>query len=95
MVAEEAETRELMFNRFRRLLRELMNGETSRNCFQAWEVELLVDVQNCDLPARRRTELLRQYERAVDRQLQRGPGPPMRLSEFLVMRAARRGEQAV
>jgi len=84
-----------MFNRFRRLLRELMNGETSRNCFQAWEVELLVDVQNCDLPARRRTELLRQYERAVDRQLQRGPGPPMRLSEFLVMRAARRGEQAV
>ncbi|HXS93302.1 MAG TPA: hypothetical protein VN736_01790 [Candidatus Limnocylindrales bacterium] len=95
MVAEEAESRELMFNRFRRLLRELMNGETSRNCFQAWEVELLVDVQNCDLPARRRTELLRQYERAVDRQLQRGPGPPMRLSEFLVMRAARRGEQAV
>jgi hypothetical protein len=49
-----------------------------------------VDFEACQLPSRRRTDILRQYERAVIRQLESGPGPPMKLSHFLVLREQRR-----
>jgi len=42
------------------------------------------------LERRRRMEILRQYQRAVERQMATGPGPPMKLSEFLAIRARRR-----
>jgi hypothetical protein len=80
---------ELMLNRFRRLIAELQRGTITRNDFHAWEVDLLVDFESCQLDPRRRAEILRQYERAVERQLETGPGPPMKLSEFLVLRARR------
>jgi len=79
-----------MLNRFKRLLNELMRGETARNSFAPWEVEILLDFKACELPARRRVEILRQYRRAVERQLNAGPGPPMLLSHFLVLRQRRR-----
>ena len=82
-----------MLNRFRRLFGELMRGQITRNNFMAWEVDLLLDFEACDLPARRRTDILRQYLRAVERQLESGPGPPMRLSHFLVQRERRRVER--
>jgi hypothetical protein len=80
---------ELMLNRFRRLIGELQRGAITRNDFQAWEVDLLVDFESCQLDQRRRAEILRQYERAVERQMETGPGPPMKLSEFLILRARR------
>jgi len=82
--------RELQLNRFRRLMGELMRGELLRNSFMPWEIELLLDFEVCELPSRRRTEILRQYQRAVEKQLQSGPGPPMKLSHFLVLRERRR-----
>jgi hypothetical protein len=84
------EQREIMLNRFKRLFAELMRGQTSRNSFQPWEIELLVDFEACELPSRRRMEILRQYQRAVERQLDAGPGPPILLSHFLVIRERRR-----
>ena len=83
---------ELMLNRFRRLMAELQRGTITRNDFQAWEVDLLVDFESCQLDPRRRAEILRQYERAVERQLETGPGPPMKLSEFLILRGRRRDD---
>jgi len=80
---------ELMLNRFRRLIGELQRGTITRNDFHAWEVDLLVDFESCQLDQRRRAEILRQYERAVERQMETGPGPPMKLSEFLIIRARR------
>ena len=91
--ADEAEDRELMLNRFRRLVAELLRGQTKRNSFQAWEVELLVDFDACALPVRRRQDVLRQYQRAVERQLSTEPGPPMKLSSFLVVREMRAKEK--
>jgi hypothetical protein len=88
--AEELVERELMLNRFRRLIGEVMRRETLRNSFQPWEIELLLDMEACDLEARRRTEILRQYQRAVERQIEMGQGPPMKLSHFLVIREQRR-----
>ena len=81
---------ELMLNRFNRLLGELMRGAITRNAFEAWEVEILLDIENCQVERKRRTEILRQYQRAVERQMATGPGPPMKLSTFLELRARRR-----
>jgi hypothetical protein len=90
MTAEQIVESEIMWNRFRRLLAELTAGVVKRNSFQAWEVELLLDFQGCRLEPRRRLEHLRQYERAVGRQLSMGQGPPMKLSEFLQLKETRR-----
>jgi hypothetical protein len=88
--ADDLIERELMLNRFKRLLGEVVRQESARNTFQRWEIEILMDVEACQLESRRRGEILRQYERAVERQLESGPGPPMKLSQFLIIRAQRR-----
>jgi hypothetical protein len=90
MAADELVEQELMLNRFNRLIGEVMRGALGRNTFQSWEVDILVDFENCQLERRRRLEILRQYQKAVERQMTNGPGPPMKLSEFLAMRAERR-----
>jgi hypothetical protein len=82
---------EIMLNRFNRLMSELARGVITRNTFQAWEVDLLLDIQGCALESRRRSETMRQYQRAVERQMEAGPGPPIRLSQFLAIRAHRTG----
>jgi hypothetical protein len=84
---DELETRELMLNRFKRLISDLLRGQVTRNAFHPWEVEILLDLEACAIEARRRSEILRQYERAVERQMNLEDGPPMKLSEFLVRRA--------
>ena len=81
-----------MLNRFKRLLGDLTRGQLVRNTFTPWEVALLLDFEACELPPKRRTEILRQYQRAVERQLSKGAGPPMMLSHFLVLREQRRRE---
>jgi hypothetical protein len=86
MTADDLVERELMFNRFQRLIVEVIRGEMRRTVFQPWEVELLVDIEDCGLEPKRRVGTLRQYVRAVERQLDRGPGPPIKLSEFLKSR---------
>ena len=86
---------ELTLNRFNRLVGEMMRGALARNSFQPWEADILMDLENCHLDLRRRLEILRQYQRAVQRQMDTGPGPPIKLSEFLAMRARRREEPEV
>ncbi|MGA2723161.1 MAG: hypothetical protein ABSG79_12200 [Bryobacteraceae bacterium] len=86
--ADDLVERELMLNRFNRLMGELVRGAIIRNSFQPWEIDLLLDIDNCPLDRRRRLEILRQYQKAVERQLDTGPGPPLKLSEYLAMRAA-------
>ncbi|HUI77622.1 MAG TPA: hypothetical protein VLY24_06885 [Bryobacteraceae bacterium] len=83
---------ELMLNRFRRLIGELQRGSITRNDFQPWEIELLLDFETCQLERKRKSDILRQYQKAVERQMEMGGGPPMKLSEYLQMRAAKREE---
>jgi hypothetical protein len=90
MSADEYERREHQLNRFRRLFNELLNGEIKRNSFEPWEIGLMLDFESCQLPSRRRVDILRQYYRAVERQLATDPGPPMKLSHFLILREQRR-----
>jgi hypothetical protein len=89
-VTDDLIQRELMLNRFKRLIGELICGEIARNSFHPWEIEILLDMDSCQLEPRRRVDILRQYQRAVERQLESGPGPPIKLSEFLIVRQRRR-----
>lgn len=91
MTASESTDLEVMLNRFRRLLGELIRGATARNSFAPWELTLLLDLEQCNLNPRRRLETLRQYQRAVERQMATGPGPPMKLSDFLERKKQHRG----
>jgi len=91
MAEHELVLLELMLNRFRRLMTELQRGVINRNDFHRWEVEILLDIEECQLDPRYRLETLRQYQKAVERQLDIGPGPPMKLSEYLILRS-RRGQ---
>ena len=94
MAAEDLIALELMLNRFNRLMNEILRGAIVRTTFQPWEVEILIDMENCQLDPRRRQDILRQYQRAVERQLETGPGPPMKLSQFLQVRMMRRSKTA-
>jgi len=86
---DEIEDRERMFSRFQKLITELMQGSIRRTSFERWEMELLVDIDQCTVPRERFIGILRQYHKAVRRQLDAGPGPPMKLSEFLQWRSTR------
>lgn len=90
MVVDDLTQLELMLNRFRRLLNDIIRGATARNTFEPWEIAILLDLEQCPVMPRRRLDILRQYEKAVARQMETGPGPPMKLSEFLQLRMTRR-----
>jgi hypothetical protein len=90
MTAEDIVELELMRNRFLKLMSDLRRGMMGRNTFAPWEVALLIDLETCQMEPKRRRQLLRQYERAVERQMDTGPGPPMKLSEYLQSRSTRR-----
>jgi hypothetical protein len=94
MAADELVAQELMLNRFNRLIGEVIRGALARNSFQPWEAEILMDLDSCQFERRRRMEILRQYQKAVERQIAAGPGPPMKLSEFLAVRNRRREDSA-
>jgi hypothetical protein len=72
-----------VMTRFNRLMRDVENGLAARNCFRDWEVELLLDMANCDLGDANRKRTLQRYRKAVERRLERGDTVPMKLSEYL------------
>jgi hypothetical protein len=90
MVVDDLIQLEIMLNRFRKLVSELMRGAMTRNSFQPWEVEILMDYHSSPVAPRHRMEMLRQYQRAVEKQMETGPGPPMKFSEFLQQKVTRR-----
>jgi hypothetical protein len=92
MTADDLVQLELMLNRFRRLLGEVMRGSLLRNAFEPWEIELLLDFETCALNPQQRPKILRAYQKAVEHQMETGPGPPMKLSEYLHRKMTRRPE---
>ncbi len=84
-----------VLSRFNRLMRDIEDGEITRTCFRAWEVELLVDIQTCDLPAANRGRILQRYRRAVERRLVQGSPVPLKLSEYLARLPSRAGSAAL
>lgn len=83
-----ADTAQLVL-RFKRLMHEIETGALLRNSFHAWEVELIVDLEQCQIRANRR-RLLRRYQKAAVRALEMGAQRPLKLSEYLARTRARR-----
>lgn len=74
---------EARLNRFNRLMQELIRGNMSRNTFQPWEIELLLDIEACQLREPVKRETLRRYHKAVQRAMDKGAPTPFPLSEYL------------
>jgi len=76
----ELESRLFQFNK---LLQELLRGRIQRNTFQPWEVEILLDIEACGLRDSNRREILRRYQKAANRYVDRGGRTLLKLSEYL------------
>ena len=76
----ELESRLYQFNK---LMQELLRGRIQRNTFQSWEVEILLDIEACELRDANRREVLRRYQRAANKYVDRGGRSLLKLSEYL------------
>jgi hypothetical protein len=85
---------EAILHQFNRLVQELLRGTLNRNTFRPWEVELLLDIENCNLRDATRRETLRRYQKAVQRHMEKGAPMPLKLSEYLDALKARRQKSA-
>jgi hypothetical protein len=74
---------ESTIRQFNRMVQELLRGGPQRNQFQSWEVGLLLDIEECVLPPGRRFEVLRRYQRAVNRAYEDGEPEVLMLSQYL------------
>lgn len=74
---------EVILPRFNRLLQDVIKGSFQRTSFEPWEVELLLDIQGCVSELETRRDLLKRYQKAVQRQLGRRGQRPMLLSEYV------------
>ena len=82
MTMDTADHSEILL-RFNRLIRGVLSGRIHRTTFQPWEIELLLDIEGCQITKRACEGVLRRYQRAVQRQIEKGVTVPMKLSEFL------------
>jgi hypothetical protein len=86
---------ETVLAQFNRLIQELLRGNMHRNTFRPWEIELLLDIEACNLRDSSRRETLRRYQRAVQRHMDKGARLPLKLSEYLeAVKAKRNGQPA-
>lgn len=82
----ELEARLVQFNK---LMAELIRGRIRRTTFQPWEIDLLLDIEACDLRDANRRELLKRYQRAANKFVDRGGRSMLKLSEYLEKRHRR------
>jgi len=68
---------------FNRLIQELLRGNMNRNTFRPWEIELLLDIETCQLRESSKRDILRRYQKAVQRHMEKGARLPLKLSEYL------------
>ena len=49
---------------FNRLIGELLRGSVNRNTFRPWEIDVLLDIEVCNLRDANKRETLRRYQKA-------------------------------
>ena len=74
---------EAVLAQFNRLIQELLRGDMQRNTFRPWEIELLLDIETCNLRDTNKRDTLRRYQKAVQRHMEKGARLPLKLSEYL------------
>lgn len=87
---DELTPQDEMLLQFNRLINELLRGQITRNCFQPWELELMLDIEGCSLGSTGKRELLRRYQKAVQAHIERGNDQVFKLSEYLTGQHRRR-----
>jgi len=85
---------EAVLAQFNRLIQELLRGNMHRNTFRPWEIELLLDIESCNLREASKREILRRYQKAVQRHMEKGARLPLKLSEYLEAVKTKRAAQA-
>ena len=75
---------------FNNLIQELIQGGPSRSVFKRWEMDMLLDFGNCRIRHSSLGDVLRRYQRAVQKQFLRGEYNVQPLSAFLAEERARR-----
>lgn len=81
---------ETVLAQFNRLIGELLRGNLNRNTFRPWEIEILLDLENCDFKDSNKREMLKRYQRAVQRHMEKGARLPLKMSEYMESLAMRR-----
>ena len=79
---------------FNRLIQELLRGNMNRNTFRPWEIELLLDIESCNLKEVAKRETLKRYQKAVQRHMEKGARLPLKLSQYLNNLKAKRAAQS-
>ncbi len=74
---------DLVLARFNRLMQEILRGAMNRNTFHPFEIEILLDIEACRLKEAGKRDLIRRYQKAVQRAMEKGVAQPMKLSEYL------------
>jgi hypothetical protein len=78
---------------FNRLISELLRGNMNRNTFRPWEIDVLLDIETCNLRDANKRETLRRYQKANQRFMEKGARLPLKLSEYLEAQRIRRANQ--
>lgn len=81
-----------MLSQFDRLIDDLIAGNIHGSKFERWEIDVLLDI--ADSGFNKPPAVLNRYRKAVHRQLAKGATVPMRLSEFLALKAAKSKPEA-
>lgn len=68
---------------FNKLITELLRGKLHRNTFQPWEIDILLDIEGCQLRDSNRRETLRRYQKAANKHLEKGGLSLLKLSDYL------------
>ena len=82
-----------ILSRFDRLIRPLFVNNLQRTAYQLWEVQLLIDIADCQLAGRVPKRTFDGYCKAARQQVEDTGQPPMLLSEYLT-RQRRGGRKA-
>lgn len=77
---------EIVLARFNRLIQDLLRGNMNRNTFRPWEIEILLDIEACNVREGLKRETLKRYQKAVQRSMEKGAPTPLKLSEYLGQR---------
>jgi hypothetical protein len=81
---------EILTGRFNRLMQDITRDSVKRTEFSPWEVELMLDMQGCQMRERSRSGTLKRYQKMAVRAIENGAQAPPKLSEFLAGASYRR-----
>ncbi len=79
-----------ILDQFNFLMEELLRGSLRRSKFRPWEIDILLDLESCNLSGSAKLEALCEYQSVVQAHLAEGAHLPPRFSEYLERREATR-----